>query len=188
MPKNDYVLSIDCDWVGSPSQYQDILSYFTEKVKDVEEVFFSGDHQFHYPHIPSNTILVNIDHHHDMGYKDFQYKNMEKGLMDEASWVLALIRLKKIKGYIWISNYESEFDGALEDNLAKVRQLDIFKRYFDIKDISEIKYNKILVCESYDWSKPGKYVYYSLIALAKEMNKKVIFVDNVPNTKGLLQA
>ena len=72
MPKNDYVLSIDCDWVGSPSQYQDLLSYFTEKVKDVEEVYFSGDHQFHYPHIPSNTILVNIDHHHDMGYKDFQ--------------------------------------------------------------------------------------------------------------------
>ena len=97
LSQNVYILSIDCDWVSSPSQYQDLLSYFTEKVKDVEEVYFSGDHQFHYPHIPSNSILVNIDHHHDMGYQDFQYQNMEKGLMDEASWVLALIRFKKIQ-------------------------------------------------------------------------------------------
>jgi len=188
MNKNNYVLSIDCDWVGSPSQYQELLSYFIDKVKDVKEVYFSEEHQFHYPYVPSNTILVNIDDHHDMGYKDFQYKNIEKGVMDEASWVLALIRYKKIKGYIWISNYESEFNNALEVNYAKIRQLFIFKRYFEIKKISDIKYSRILVCESYDWSKQSKYVYYALMAIAQAMNKKIIFMDNVPNHKQLLKA
>ena len=187
MDKDNYILSIDCDWVRTAIQHQDLLSYYIDKVKDVKEVYFSEEHQFHYPYVPSNTILVNIDEHHDMGYKDFQYQNMDRGLMDEASWVLALIRYKKIKGYIWVSNYESEFSISLEANLAKIRQLPIFKRYFELKDISDITYSKILVCESNDWSKQSKYVYYSLIAIAQAMNKKIIFMDDVPNRKQLLK-
>ena len=186
--RDDYILSIDCDWVKSASQHQDLLSYFIDKVKDVKEVYFSEEHQFHYPFVPSNTILVNIDEHHDMGYNDKQYQNMDKGIMDEASWVLALIRYKKIKGYIWVSNYESGFIEFIEANLAKARQLPIFKRYFQLKDISDIKYSRILVCESFDWSKQSKYVYYSLLALARAMNKKIIIMDNVPNCKQLLKA
>ena len=119
--------------------------------------------------------------------KIFNTRTMDRGLMDEASWVLALIRYKKIKGYIWVSNYESEFSISLEANLAKIRQLPIFKRYFELKDISDITYSKILVCESYDWSKQSKYVYYSLIAIAQAMNKKIIFMDDVPNRKQLLK-
>ena len=123
-----------------------------------------------------------------MGYKDFQYQNMNRGLMDEASWVLALIHSKKIKGYIWVSNYESEFNSALEANYAKIRQLPIFKRYFELKNISDITYSRILVCESYDWSKQSKYVYYALMAIAQAMNKKIIFMDDVPNRKQLVKA
>ena len=107
--------------------------------------------------------------------------------MDEASWVLALIRYKKIKGYIWVSNYHSGFIVFIEGNLAKVRQLPIFKRYFQLKDISDLKYSRILVCESFDWAKQSKYVYYSLLALARAMNKKIIMMDNVPNCKQLLK-
>lgn len=188
MNKDNYTLSIDCDWVGSPSQHQELLSYFVNKVRDVKEVYFSEEHQFHYPYVPPNTILVNIDEHHDMGYKDFQYQNMNRGLMDEASWVLALIHSKKIKGYIWVSNYESEFNSALEANYAKIRQLPIFKRYFELKNISDITYSRILVCESYDWSKQSKYVYYALMAIAQAMNKKIIFMDDVPNRKQLVKA
>ena len=186
--RDDYILSIDCDWVRSPSQHQELLSYFIDKVKDVKEVYFSEEHHFHYPFVSPNTILVYIDEHHDTGYNDKQYKDMDKGIMDEASWVLALIRYKKIKGYIWVSNYHSGFIEFIEANLAKVRQLPIFKRYFQLKDISDIKYSRILVCESFDWAKQSKYVYYSLLALARAMNKKIIIVDNVPNCKQLLKA
>ena len=184
--KDNYILSIDCDWVKDPSQHKKLLSYFIDKIKNVKEVFFCEDHHFHYPFIPSNSILVNIDEHHDMGYKDWQYQNIDKEIMDEASWVLALIRQKKIKGYIWVSNYESEFGEFMDVNLPKVRLLSIFRRYFDIEDISDITYNKILVCESFDYSKQSKYVYYSLLAIAKAMNKKIIFADS-PNSKQLLK-
>ena len=110
-----------------------------------------------------------------------------KGIMDEATWVLTLIRYKKLKGYIWVSNYESGFREFLETNLAKVRQLPIFKRYFHLKDISTITYSKILVCESFDFSPQSKYVYYSLLAIARAMNKKIIMVDDVPNCRQLLK-
>jgi len=185
--QNDYILSIDCDWVLSPSQHQDLLSYFIDKLQNVEEVYFGEDHHFHYSFVPSNAILVNIDEHHDMGYADWQYNNLNKGIMDEATWVLALIRYKKLKGYIWVSNYESGFREFLETNLAKVRQLPIFKRYFHLKDISTITYSKILVCESFDFSPQSKYVYYSLLAIARAMNKKIIRVDDVPNCRQLLK-
>ena len=71
-----------------------------------------------------------------MGYNDKQYQNMDKGIMDEASWVLALIRYKKIKGYIWVSNYHSGFIEFIESNLSKARQLPIFKLYLSVHSAS----------------------------------------------------
>ena len=130
MDKDNYILSIDCDWVQSPRQFQQVVQYFIEKIKDVEEVYFTEEHQFHYPHVPENVILVNIDDHHDLGYKDYHYSWMDKGILDEASWVFALIRYKKLKGYIWISNYNSHFSGnnqsSMELNYKKVRALSVF--------------------------------------------------------------
>ena len=184
--KDNYILSIDCDWVKNPSQHQDLLDYYIEKIKNVKEVYFSANHHYHYPFVPANSIVVNIDDHHDLGYQDWQYQNIDKGIMDEASWVLALIRYKKIKGYIWISNYDSEFGKFMRDNFAKVRLLPIYKRYFDFKNISDIEYNRVLVCESFDYSTQGKYVYYSLLSIAKAMNKKILFMDNVPNSSQLI--
>ena len=184
--KDNYILSIDCDWVKNPSQHQDLLDYYIEKIKNVKEVYFSANHHYHYPFVPANSIVVNIDDHHDLGYQDWQYQNIDKGIMDEASWVLALIRYKKIKGYIWISNYDSEFGKFMRDNFAKVRLLPIYKRYFDFKNISDIEYNRVLVCESFDYSTQGKYVYYSLLSIAKAMNKKILFMDNVPNSNQLI--
>lgn len=184
--KDNYILSIDCDWVKNPSQHQDLLDYYIEKIKNVKEVYFSANHHYHYPFVPANSIVVNIDDHHDLGYQDWQYQNIDKGVMDEASWVLALIRYKKIKGYIWISNYDSEFGKFMKDNFAKVRLLPIYKRYFDLKNIADIEYNRVLVCESFDYSTQGKYVYYSLLSIAKAMNKKILFMDNVPNSSQLI--
>ena len=187
MEKNNFILSIDCDWVINPDQHKKLLSYFIKKIKDVEEVYFSNDHQHHYNQIPLNSVLVNIDDHHDLGYKDYQYKNLENGLICEASWILGLIVKRKIKGLIWVSNYQSLFSDNLEDNLRKVRQLNLYKRYFNFERIKDITYKKILVCQSYDFSINSSYVYNSLIALTEALHKKIIYLDDLPNNKTLLQ-
>ena len=188
MEKDNYILSIDCDWVIDPGQHKKLLSYFIKKIKNVEEVYFSNDHQPHYNQIPFGSILVNIDNHHDLGFKDYQYKNLENGFICEASWILGLIVKRKIKGLIWVSNYQSLFSDSLEDNLKKVRQLYLFKRYFNVEDVENITYKKILVCQSFDFSKNSSYVYNSLIALSEALHKKILYLDELPNNKNLLQA
>ena len=80
------------------------------------------------------------------------------------------------------------FSDSLEDNLKKVRQLYLFKRYFNVEDVENITYKKILVCQSFDFSKNSSYVYNSLIALSEALHKKIIYLDELPNNKNLLQA
>ena len=41
MHSDNYILSIDCDWVKTSSQHKDLLSYYSEKIKNVDEVYFS---------------------------------------------------------------------------------------------------------------------------------------------------
>ena len=179
MHSDNYILSIDCDWVKTSSQHKDLLSYYSEKIKNVDEVYFSYEHQFHYAHVDEESIVVNIDDHHDLGYNESQHFNIKYGAIEEAAWVLGLINHKKLKGLIWVSNSGSCSLGISD----KLRHLDTYKRYYEIEDIRDFEYNKILVCESIDYGEISRYVYISLIEIAKAMNKKVIFIDHEKNTK-----
>ena len=94
----------------------------------------------------------------------------------EGNWVLASAIHKKIKGYIWVKNYDSKINAS--EITDWIRNLDFFKIKNDIKDCDFENIYKLVVCESVEYEKNVSFYSQVLIEVCKNINTNTQIVDN----------
>ena len=104
-------------------------------------------------HITADTTsleLINIDHHHDLGYIDS--KNNESIVYGCANWLLYFNdKLNMPIKYKWINNQNSELPENTYENIA----IHPFTPYLETINIQD-PFDIIFICASWEWV-PIKY-------------------------------
>ena len=174
--KNKKLLTIDLDWIQHPRQFTDILPICVKIFKKQTPTIFIKSHQEIYDHIEPESIVINIDHHHDFGYDQVSVKEALENIPREGNWVLAAAIHKKIKGYIWVKNYDSKINAS--EITDWIRNLDFFKIKNDIKDCDFENIYKLVVCESVEYEKNVSFYSQVLREVCKNINTNTQIVDN----------
>lgn len=152
------ILSIDVDWVQSGLHVDQLNKVFFTKVNEVSEIVFGDHHHLITENIKSdNVILHNIDHHHDIVYKDDQVENIKNNIIKSPHWIGNLIHQKKIKEYHWYKNINSQFirDGYFGEKLLLENDVE-FKYYENLDNLINQKFDLLFVCKSPFYT-PGEF-------------------------------
>lgn len=96
--------------------------------------------------------IVNIDHHHDLGYHLHDQEEFSKKPYDCTNWMYFLTKYYHIDQYIWLHNKNSET--TFYHELPKYTQYISLTELADLEHIKE--YDLIFICSSYSWV-PLKY-------------------------------
>jgi len=152
------ILSIDIDWVQSGLHVEQLNKVFFTKVKDVSEIVFSDHHHLICDALKDeNIILHNIDHHHDIVYKDEHIENIKNNQIKSSHWIGNLIYQKKVKEYHWYKNINSQFirDGYFGEKLLLDNDI-TFKYYEKLDNIMNEKFDLLFICKSPFYT-PGEF-------------------------------
>ena len=130
--------------------YQKLVNILLEVSQNIEYqniyVAYSHDSILDFLKNDSDLELVNIDHHHDLGYDE--KNNFEKATY--ANWVYYLFKQGKIKKYTWLQNVNS---GIMPPD--KEENCFFHEFFYNItKDnyIEQFGYpDKIFICLSPEW-------------------------------------
>lgn len=114
-----------------------------------------------------NITLYNIDHHHDLGYRE------DNTVINCGNWALHLLKNKRIDKYIWINNQNSN-KNVREDVKFETQLLKEF-------NLNSLKPDKIIICLSPEWI-PNQFhpLYYLWIDLVSQ--DKGYFYQMIENT------
>lgn len=137
------ILSIDCDWVRSPEQAIELVR-LCKHYQHNENVYFIKEHQTCANYIKSGDTLYNLDHHHDLGYNEWQSQN--NGILGRANWIRTLIQKNMLHGYVWIKNYDSH---THEDVFEITKEIQRFNWFDDTSSLYNKDFDRIVVCESF---------------------------------------
>jgi len=136
------ILSIDCDWVQSLRNQQDLISFIIPLLFKHSEIILDYDHHKIYPHFfhgYDEYNLYNIDHHHDYAYNKYPQ-------MDEGNWLYHLSNVWKKKiNYVWINNPDSIHPSTY--NREKINEkLKSYKFDQRLSFITQQTFDKIFIC------------------------------------------
>ena len=121
--------------------YEKITEYLLNKINKIP-IIFIDTHEEILKYINEPSVVINIDHHHDLGYNEFQI-NDDKIVC--GNWAYKGLKNGKIQNYIWLHEYMST-PIICEEKLNIVNL-----------NINEINLNnlqnpsKIIICSSYCW-------------------------------------
>lgn len=129
--------------------------------------------QFSFIHSHENVIkvvkndydlrIINIDHHHDLGYA--QPGTGEEQKYTCANWVKSLFEDNKCISYTWIHNENSEF--PIEDQ-RKFLTKDYSLRHFNLDSIPLP--DEVILCLSNPWVPPNlQNLFYTWIDILNEI-------------------
>ena len=105
------------------------------------DINFILNHQEIINFIPDNCdTLINIDHHHDLGYSD------KEEPLNCGNWAKILKDEEKIKDYIWLNNGNSLNPIFYKGNIQQCQ----LSNY----NINTITPDKIIICLSPEWVPP----------------------------------
>ena len=96
--------------------------------------------------------IVNIDHHHDRGYKLTDEEEFKNRAYDCTNWLYYLTKYYQIDKCTWVRNKNSEIE--LYHDLPADQEYITLTELKDL-DMNE-SYDLIFICSSYDWV-PLKY-------------------------------
>lgn len=150
--------------------YHRLTKWLNQKIKflNKEDIIFIQSHEMINNYIQGEDItLYNIDHHHDLGYKE------DNTIINCGNWALHLLKDKKIDKYIWINNQNSN-KNLLEDIKFETQLLKEF-------NLNSLKPDKIIICLSPEWI-PSQFhsLYYLWIDLVSQ--DKGYFYQMIENT------
>lgn len=113
---------------------------------NTDDVVFIESHEQIVDFIPSGMPcdLINIDHHHDLGYGE----NAKEEPLNCGNWGLYLLKDNKINNYIWIKNNNSIRPQYCGYNYKT-------KEFYNF-NLSSLPADKIIICLSSPWV-PQKY-------------------------------
>lgn len=135
-----------------------LLHFF--KQLDSNDVYFIREHQTTVQLLKDidNFTLINIDHHHDLGYTN----SLKIYRPDCGNWVKYLQEQQKIDNYIWFNNANSDYP---KDKRYLNYSLNI--KEVDFRQIGKI--DKLIICNSPQWVPPNlQALFMSWVGLAEE--------------------
>lgn len=123
------------------------------KTKDKEKVFFIEDHHqiidiFNSIEDRYNNILINVDHHHDVGYCIDFNKLLTKNEVRCGNWVKFLKDNKIINQYCWVKNYNSIIIDVPKSYIDK--EFFIYESFDNLINLIE-SIDYVVICSSFDW-------------------------------------
>ena len=119
------------------------------------------------PQTKEEINLINIDHHHDLGYAPPE--ELDKQCLTCGNWGRHLLKNNLIKNYTWIKNGNSRkcFNKEYDFNS---------KNFYDF-DFSYLKPDMIIICLSAPWVPEQYYPLYNLwISMASKLNHTQYFL------------
>ena len=131
--------------------YYKITSYllYLRKILKREQFAFIESHDMILEHIEGkeNTV-INIDHHHDLGY------GQNFGLIDVdncANWAFMGLKSRMINKYIWIKNRTSDEATIHTKKLNQCFAID-FSNFIDDINLKNLPVpDKVVICLSSPW-------------------------------------
>jgi len=177
------LLTIDLDWIQHPRQFMDILSICMDFFKKQTPTIFINTHHEVYEHIEEGSTVINIDHHHDFAYDPASMKGAVANHPREGNWVLAAAIHKKLKGYIWIKNYDSI---VIPDQITEwIRKLEILQIRNRINEVDLTNIYKLVICESAEYEKNVSLYSEILKTVSKSINSNTSIAQNKNSFKPL---
>ena len=88
------ILSIDCDWITSLKQQEELLSFVIPIIYNHTDIKTAYSHKDIYPlftHGHDEYDLINIDHHHDFHYEKNLNTKTDFFSLDPICFVRSLI-------------------------------------------------------------------------------------------------
>lgn len=157
----------------------DIYTHLTKfilracKIMPTENVHFIFDHQRVLDcvaNIDDKINLINIDHHHDLGYAVENWNLPVEGV-GCGNWVKRMYEIKDINSYIWIRNTTSDSNYPPEDAERKFLTDTFFIQdwYEDLEKIAEVT-DVLIICASFSWV-PERYrgLFYNWKTMCEEV-------------------
>lgn len=148
-----------------------IISYLEK-----DSIIFIENHGLAYDFIKNNNNidLINIDHHHDIGYP-----NSEEDKVTCANWIEFLNKEGKINSYIWLNN-DTSIDCIIDTNL---KYKNFLLKDYNLSDIGKI--DKLILCLSEPWIPPA---YRNLFFLWRDLvsikyGEEFVIDYSIPNLK-----
>ena len=128
-----------------------IYKLLTDFILNVEseKIFFISSHKDILQFVNDSIDLINIDHHHDLGYSNESYSEVFE--ISCGNWVEQLYREDKLKSYTWIHNQNSLpliGDQAKIDNDLILSDEDEMKKY--LNNLAQHT-DSLIICSSFPW-------------------------------------
>jgi len=160
------VLTIDLDWLQSHFHLKKLNELFFDKIKDAKKIVFSKHHHMIIQELinENNIVLHNIDHHHDICYKDWQVSDIKRGRVTHGCWVGNLLFERKLSKYYWYKNGNSTVLDV--DNFGGNLMMDIDLPYYVEEELHEAEYvnnyDLIFVCSSPEYMNEQYSIVYDM--------------------------
>jgi len=169
------ILSVDLDYITNNQQNLDIYKKCLRWFDESKEIIFIKSHHLILKYINNAVDLFNIDHHHDINYDDIN--PFDKTTYREGDWIIKLIKHNLLKSYTWVHNFDSDLH---YDHLNAVRNLKKFNYTTDLSILDNIKFDKIVICESRTHQTTSM-MYETLKSLSFFHHKNKVIEDNTNN-------
>ena len=142
------ILSVDVDWILNINQYSSLIKYMCSKLEFCKQIIFIDNHHNILDFLNKEDVsIINIDQHSDI----VNPVNKDPHYVNEGNWVNYLICKNRLLDYIWINNLKSYIDER-DINRGEIRSLRTFKMESNLDFIKDLKYEKIIICESRDFA------------------------------------
>lgn len=127
--------------------YYQLTEYLLKMKKENIQIKFIDSHEKILDYVENPCNLINIDHHHDLGYNECQWKNKK---IECANWGYWGIKKGLFKSFIWLHGWMSTmWNPQLNNEIKNIPMVENIIFGVDLNQI--IKPSKIIICSSYNW-------------------------------------
>lgn len=171
-PGIEYCLPPDLSIYGAITR---LIMRFIKQLNE-DDVYFIREHQHICDIIKGldKCNLINIDHHHDIGYSGVSINSAVR-MPECGNWVKYLTDLGKINEYTWINNSNSMFPNKYMGNRYITNGSTIDRFMPDEK----YKPDKLIICLSLQWIPSSMLpLFYTWMGICEEYyNKEFNFLE-----------
>lgn len=153
--------------------YTKLTKWLIEMTKEMnaDDIIFIESHEAIINYIPKDpkVRLINIDHHHDVGYHPTDVdvdlgKNLHCG-----NWGKYLLKHNLIDDYIWICN---------ENSQKNYMYSSIKTHYISEYNLNSLKADKIIICLSNHWVPPQfRTLFYNWMDILSVLKNTIYFLN-----------
>lgn len=126
-----------------------IFKYFQKLDKNKIHFIESHEEIIQYFDYEEKYTIINIDHHHDIGYSIEDIKRVSNIKGTCANWVQYLYNKNCLNEYIWIHNINSKMP---DEKLKDLLNIDYCLSQFDLNNL--FTPDELVICLSSPWIPP----------------------------------